>query len=118
MSRTARRLIRHKRIRKEVKGNSLRPRLSVYKSIKYIYVQVIDDEKGITLVSASTNEPIFRGVYKSYKNKESAKKLGEILSDRIKEKNIDAIVLDRGGFKYHGVIKEFADAVRNGGIKI
>lgn len=117
MSREGSRILRHNRIRKKVKGNSLRPRLSVYKSLKYIYAQVIDDERGITITSASTNEPDFRKAYSNFKNKEAAKNLGEILSKRIKEKNIDEVVMDRGGFKYHGVVKEFADAVRNGGIK-
>jgi len=117
MNRIERRLIRHQRIRKKVSGTSLCPRLSIYKSLKYIYAQVIDDEKGITLTHASTNESFIKGNSKSYKNKDSAKKLGEILSERIKEKNVRAVVLDRGGFRYHGVIKELADTLRNGGIE-
>jgi len=117
MNRVDSRVLRHDRIRKKVKGDSLRPRLSVYKSLKYIYVQVIDDEKGVTIASASTNEPDFRKANSSFKNKEAAKNLGEILSKRIKEKNIQEVVMDRGGFEYHGVIKELANAVRNGGIK-
>ena len=117
MSRVNSRVLRHNRIRKKVKGDSLRPRIAFFKSLKYIYAQVIDDEKGITITAASTNEPNFRKTYSSFKNKEAAKTLGEILSQRIKEKKIEEVVMDRGGFKYHGVIKEFADAVRNGGIK-
>jgi large subunit ribosomal protein L18 len=117
MSRTERRIIRHNRIRKRVFGKQDRPRLSVYKSLNYIYAQIIDDEKGITLVSASTNEPSFRRDKKSLKNKNAAKLLGRVVAERAKEKSIKKVVFDRGGFKYHGVIKEFAEIVRNGGLE-
>lgn len=116
MNKKDNRTIRHLRIRKHVFGKTNCPRLCIYKSLKYIYAQIIDDENGITLVSASTNESSLRENEKNLKNKEAAKLLGRILAERAKEKNIKNVVFDRGGFKYHGVIKEFADMARNGGL--
>jgi len=113
------RVIRHIRLRKRVIGTPERPRLVFFKSLRYIYAQLIDDSKGITLVSASSIEPSFRNEFKegSLKNKAAAKKLGEICGKRIHEKGLASIVFDRGGFQYHGVVKEFADAVRKEGIQ-
>jgi len=112
------RQLRHSRIRKRLVGTAVKPRLSFYKSLTFIYVQVIDDFKGHTLLAASTKDASFKGLITSgsLKNKESAKKLGEIFGKRIIEKGIASIVFDRGGFQYHGVVKEFADAVRKEGV--
>lgn len=112
------RQLRHSRIRKRLVGTAVKPRLSFYKSLTFIYVQVIDDFKGHTLLAASTKDASFKGLITtgSMKNKESAKKLGEIFGKRILEKGISAIVFDRGGFQYHGVVKEFAEAVRKEGV--
>jgi large subunit ribosomal protein L18 len=112
------RQLRHARIRKRVIGTAEKPRLSFYKSINFIYVQLIDDLIGHTLLAASTKDSSFKGLVTtgSFKNKESAKKLGEIFGKRIKEKGISSLVFDRGGFQFHGVVKEFADAVRKEGV--
>ena len=119
MFRKAKLTLRHNRLRKKISGTPERPRLSIYKSLNYIYTQIIDDMKGSTLISAATNEPSFKSSFSkgSLKNSEAAKKLGEILAERAKAKNIDCVVFDRGGFRFHGVIKEFADSARKGGIK-
>jgi large subunit ribosomal protein L18 len=112
------RKLRHARIRKRVIGTAEKPRLSFYKSLNFIYAQLIDDFKGHTLLAASTKDSSFKGLVTtgSLKNKESAKKLGEIFGKRIKEKGITSLVFDRGGFQFHGVVKEFADAVRKEGV--
>ncbi len=113
------RIIRHQRLRKCIAGTNEKPRLAFFKSLRYLYAQLIDDTKGITILAASSIEPSFRNELKegSLKNKNAAKKLGEICGKRIQEKGIKAIVFDRGGFKYHGVVKEFADAVRKEGVQ-
>ncbi len=101
---------RKRRIRARVRGTSARPRLSVYRSLTRIIAQVIDDEAGKTLVSASTTE------VKSKLNKDGAKKLGELIAKKAKDAKITAVVFDRGGYRYHGRIKEMADAAREGGL--
>ena len=113
------RIIRHQRLRKRITGTDEKPRLAFFKSLKYLYAQLIDDTQGITILSASSIEPVFRKDFKegSLKNKNAAKKLGEICGKRMQEKGVKVIVFDRGGFKYHGVVKEFADAVRKEGVQ-
>jgi large subunit ribosomal protein L18 len=106
---------RHLRVRKKVFGTPERPRLNVYKSLKHIYAQIIDDTKGHTLVSASTLDPELRDVAKGA-NKQSAKLVGELIAKRALEKGIKDVVFDRGGYLYHGVIKELADAARQAGL--
>ena len=98
---------RIKRVRKRIRGNSLKPRLNVYKSNKHFYAQLIDDEKSSTLAFVTT-----RG-----KEKKSVAKLGEELAGLAKEKKIDQVVFDRGRFKYHGILVQFADAARKNGLK-
>lgn len=107
------RIIRHSRLRTKIKGTSERPRLSVYRSLKHIYAQIIDDEKGKTLVSASDFE-----IKKDKKiNKtEIAQKVGELIAKKAKEKGIKKVVFDRGGFKYHGRIKALAEKAKEGGL--
>ncbi len=105
------------RVRKHLRGNGDKPRMCVVKSNKHIQVQIIDDEKGITLGSISTNSTEFKGTEYSKKNKSSAKKLGERIAEIAKEKNIKEIVFDRGPFKYHGILAELADAARNAGLQ-
>jgi large subunit ribosomal protein L18 len=103
------------RIRKTIKGTSARPRLSVFRSNAQIYVQLIDDTSGITMVSASSKE---KSVADSKGNKiEQAAKVGKLIAEKCKEKGIDSIVFDRGGYKYHGRVKSLADAAREGGLK-
>jgi large subunit ribosomal protein L18 len=105
------------RIRKKVKGTAQRPRLSVYRSLKNIYLQLIDDSKGLTLCSASTSEKDFKSKMKYGGNIEAARLLSEIITKRILDKDINTIVFDRGGYKYHGRVKKIAEGLRGAGIK-
>ena len=104
---------RHKRVRGKISGTSERPRLNVFRSGKHIYAQIIDDTKGITLCAASSVEKAFDG---SGSNKEGARKVGKAVAERAKVKGIDSVVFDRGGYIYHGRVKELADAAREGGL--
>ena len=104
----------HERIRKGLKGTAARPRLAVFRSVKHIYAQVIDDSVGHTLAAASSNEK--NGV-KSGGNIAGAKAVGKLLADRAKEKGVKAVVFDRGGYLYHGRVKALADAAREGGLE-
>ena len=118
-TRREKRLIRHKRIRKKVYGTAERPRMAFYKSLNNLYVQIIDDDKGHTILSASTISKDFVEKYgiKGGKNMELARKLGEFIAEKALEKGITNVVFDRGGFKYHGKVKAFADAAREKGLK-
>jgi large subunit ribosomal protein L18 len=106
----------HDRIRKKLLGTSERPRLNVYRSLNHIYVQVVDDLKGQTLVSASTAEGK-KGERRTGGNVASAKAIGKVIAERAKAKGIEKVVFDRGGYLYHGRIKAVADAAREGGLK-
>ena len=110
----AARVKKHKRVRGKISGTAERPRLCVYRSLANIQVQVIDDTKGVTLVSASTLEKAFAG-YGG--NKEAAKQIGKTIAERALEKGITEVVFDRGGNLYHGRVKELAEAAREGGLK-
>ncbi len=105
---------RHGRIRNKVFGTEQRPRLNVYKSLTNIYVQIINDEKGHTLVSASTLEGDFKD--KGTGNKEAAREVGKLIAKKAVETGIKQVVFDRGGYLFHGRIKELADAAREGGL--
>ncbi len=111
---SAQRMHRHKRIRGKISGTPERPRLSVFRSEKHIYAQIIDDVNGVTLASASSVEKGFEG---PGSNKEAAKKVGKTVAERALEKGIDTVVFDRGGYIYHGRIQELADGAREGGLK-
>lgn len=117
VNRNEKRLIRHKRIRKKVFGTSERPRLCVYKSLKYIYAQIIDDEKGHTLVAASSLEPEIKSRLSSTKSVEAAEYVGRVIAERAKEKGITKVVFDRGGYPYHGRVKALAEAARQAGLE-
>ncbi|HVO61231.1 MAG TPA: 50S ribosomal protein L18 [Terriglobales bacterium] len=106
----------HDRIRKKLLGTSERPRLNVYRSLNHIYVQVVDDLNGQTLVSASTAEGK-KGERRTGGNVPSAKQIGKTIAERAKAKGIEKVVFDRGGYLYHGRIKAVADAAREGGLK-
>ena len=108
------RLRRHTRVRGKVSGTADRPRLNVYRSLNHIYAQIIDDVKGVTLVAASSVEKDF-GMTGG--NKEAAKKVGEMIAKRAAEKGITDVVFDRGGYIYHGRVKELAEGAREGGLK-
>ncbi len=110
----------HKRIRKKVLGTAERPRLNIYRSVSHIYAQVIDDSKGVTLVSATSLEAGKAKDGKSHVsggNLSAAKQVGKLVAERAKEKGISKVVFDRGGYLYHGRIKALADAAREGGLK-
>ena len=106
----------HERIRKKLQGTSERPRLNVYRSLNHIYVQVVDDLKGTTLLSASTAEGK-KGERRSGGNVASAKTLGKTIAERAKAKGITKVVFDRGGYIYHGRVKALADAAREAGLQ-
>jgi large subunit ribosomal protein L18 len=109
----AQRKKRHRRVRGKVSGTTERPRLNVFRSEKHIYAQVIDDTKGITLCSASSVEKDFEG---SGSNKEAARKVGKAVAERAVTKGIQRVVFDRGGYIYHGRVKELAEAARESGL--
>lgn len=104
---------RHIRVRTKISGTAERPRLSVCKTNTNIYAQIIDDVAGVTLVQASTLD---KTVKTKYSNIEAAKEVGTLIAKRAAEKNIKTVVYDRGGNVYHGVVKELADAAREGGL--
>jgi large subunit ribosomal protein L18 len=104
----------HKRIRRRVAGTEARPRLAIYRSLKHIYAQVIDDRAGRTVVSASSNE---KSVSFDGGNVDGAKEVGRLVAERAKEKGVTKIVFDRGGYLYHGRIKALADAAREAGLE-
>ncbi len=106
-----------KRIRDKVTGTAERPRVHIFKSNLYLYTQAVDDREGRILVAASTLEKAFREGAKNTKNKEASAQLGGLLARRLKEKKIDRIVFDRGGYPYHGRVKALADALRKEGIR-
>ena len=108
------RLRRHTRVRGKITGTVQRPRLNVYRSLNHIYAQIIDAVKGVTLVAASSVEKDF-GMAGG--NKEAAKKVGELIAKRAAEKGITEVVFDRGGYVYHGRVKELAEGAREGGLK-
>ena len=113
IDRKAERERRHARVRNKVSGTADRPRLCVFRSNNNLYVQVIDDVAGNTLVQASTLD---KEVKTKHSNKEAAKEVGSLVAKRALEKNIKEVVFDRGGYIYHGVIKELAEAAREGGL--
>lgn len=108
---------RHTRVRKKVFGTSERPRLCVFKSNRYIYAQIIDDEAGRTLCAASSLEKELREKLSSTKDKDAAREVGKLIAERAREKGIDKVVFDRSGYKYHGRVKELADAAREAGLE-
>ena len=107
------RVARHKRIRKRLEGTPERPRLAIYRSLKHIYAQVIDDASGATLVAASTQEKALS----AKGNKNGAKAVGAALAQRAKSKGISKVVFDRGGFKYHGRVASLAEGAREAGLE-
>lgn len=113
-NRSASRVGRHVRVRRKVAGTTERPRLSVYRSEKNIYAQVIDDIKGVTLVAASSLDKGFEGTGGDI---EAAKKVGEAVAKKAKDAGIDKVVFDRGGYIYHGRVQALADAAREAGLE-
>ncbi|MDD3692544.1 MAG: 50S ribosomal protein L18 [Oscillospiraceae bacterium] len=108
------RLHRHARVRNKISGTAQRPRLNVYRSLNNIYAQIIDDVAGVTIATASSIEKDF-DAYGG--NKEAARKVGNLIAKRAAEKGITEVVFDRGGYIYHGRVKELAEGAREGGLK-
>lgn len=116
-SRNEMRELRHRRIRKKIVGTNDKPRLSVFRSLKHIYVQIIDDETGNTLISASTLEKTVASDIKGKNASEAAKAIGTLIAERAKAKGIESVVFDRGGHVFLGRVKALADAAREAGLK-
>lgn len=114
INKNAMRLKRHTRVRGKISGTPERPRLNVFRSNANIYAQIIDDVNGVTLVSANTLEKAFEG---TTSNCEGAKKVGLVLAERAKEKGIEEVVFDRGGYIFHGRVAALAEGAREGGLK-
>jgi large subunit ribosomal protein L18 len=108
---------RHGRVRKNVAGTAEQPRLDVYRSLNNIYAQVIDDDQGKTLVSASTIDKEIKTTVKNGGNVEAARAVGALVAKRAQEKGIKQVVFDRGGFKYHGRVKAVAEGARESGLE-
>ena len=115
-TKSAQRARRHARVRKYVSGTAARPRLSVTRSARHMFVQVIDDTKGLTLASASTMEADLRAAELDKTAK--AKRVGELVAERAKAAGVEAVVFDRGGNKYHGRVAAVADGAREGGLAL
>ncbi len=107
----------HRRIREKVAGSADRPRLCVFRSLKYTYAQIVDDTQGKTLAAASTAEKDVRSTLKKTGNIEASKVVGKMIAERAKAKGIETVVFDRGGYPYHGRIKAIAEAARESGLK-
>ena len=121
MEKTAQREVarkrRHRRVRKRVVGISQRPRFNVFRSLKHIYAQVIDDTRGHTLAAASTLDPELRDEVKGLTKTEQAKLVGGLLAKRALKRGVKEVAFDRGGYKYHGRVKSLAEAAREEGLE-
>jgi len=106
-----------RRYRHTVHGTAERPRLAVYHSLRHVYAQIIDDDKGITIASASTLEKPVSGGLESTGNVKAAEVVGKTVAERAKEHGVEKVVFDRGGFPYHGVVRSVAEAAREAGLK-
>lgn len=116
-TRNERRLRRHRRVRRNLRGTSERPRLNVYRSLQHVYAQVIDDLAGHTLASASTLDPEVSKALDDKAPVEQAKLVGEAVAKRALDKGITQVVFDRGGYKYHGRVRAVAEGAREAGLE-
>ena len=116
LTKSEHRVRRHRRVRKKVRGTAARPRLAVFRSNRHIYVQAIDDDACRTIASASTMEPSLRGGATA--NVAAAKQVGKLVGERVKAAGVDAVVFDRGGFKYHGRVAAIAEGAREAGLEV
>ena len=108
--------IRHRRLRRYVRGSASRPRLAVFRSLNHIYAQLVDDDAGRTLLAVDSRNEAFRVQHARGGNVVAAKAVGELLAQKAKAAGIERVVFDRGGYKYHGRVKALADAARAGGL--
>lgn len=115
-TRTQGRIRRHQRVRRKVHGTADRPRLNVFRSLTHIYAQVINDVDGSTIAAASTLDPVLRDRLSSLTKVDEAKEVGKLVAQRAKEKGVESVVFDRGGYQYHGRVKALADASRESGL--
>jgi len=115
--RNALRQRRHLRIRRHVAGQEERPRLSVFRSLNHMYVQIVDDARGVTLVAASSRDPEIREALKGKKKTDAGALVGETIARRALQKGINQVVFDRGGYLYHGRVKALADGARKAGLQ-
>ncbi len=106
-----------RRFRQHVRGTAQRPRLTVFRSLRHLYAQVIDDERGVTIAAVSTLEKATTGELSSTGNREAGKRVGELIAERAKSQGVETVVFDRGGFQYHGVIRAIAEGAREAGLK-
>lgn len=111
-----RRVMRHIRVRRKISGTTERPRMSVYRSLNHVYVQVIDDSRGVTLAAASSLEGAVKEQKDGKPKIEVASLVGDLIGQRAMEKGISQVIFDRGGYQYHGRVKALADAARKGGL--
>ena len=111
------RVRKHVRVRKKISGTAARPRLDVFRSLSHIYAQIIDDEKGVTLVAASTLDKAIKDKIEFGGNVEAAKEVGKLVAEKALEVGITEVVFDRGGYPYHGRVKALADSAREAGLK-
>ncbi len=116
-SRSAARIRRHARVRKQIAGSAQRPRLNIFRCLSEVYVQVIDDRAGHTLVSASTIDSELRAKMKGLNKTDQARLIGKTIAERAKSKGVKMVVFDRGGFRYTGRVKAVADGAREGGLE-
>ncbi len=114
--RRAARDLRHRRVRRSVRGSSTRPRLAVFRSLNHIYAQLIDDDAGRTLLAVDSRSKAFRVQHPTGGNVTAAKTVGGLLAQQAKARGIERVVFDRGGYRYHGRVKALADAARAGGL--
>lgn len=117
VDRNLKRMERHYKIRNRIAGTPERPRLNIYRSAKHIYAQVIDDATGVTLASASTQDKEIRDKVAELTKSDAAKLVGQTVGQRAKEKGINTVVFDRGGYLYHGRVKVLADGARESGLE-
>jgi large subunit ribosomal protein L18 len=108
---------RHRRVRKTVSGTSERPRLNVFRSLRHIYAQIINDEIGHTLVSASSSEVEVRKQVEGLNKTDQARVVGQVLAERALAKGVSQVIFDRGGYKYHGRVRALAEGSREGGLE-
>lgn len=109
---------RHKRVRKKISGTAERPRLVVFRSLRHIYGQLVDDSRGVTLMGISSTSPTVQGSVTDAKGKISTSKLtGKALAEKAIQSGVESVVFDRGGYKYHGRVRAFAEGAREGGLK-
>ena len=108
---------RHRRVRKKISGTAERPRINVFRSLRHIYAQIIDDDRGRTLVAASTQDPALRDQLAGLDKTAQAKVVGQALAERAQAKSVRQVIFDRGGYKYHGRVKALADGAREGGLE-